>query len=121
MVKFIVNNKSLIAQKEIDDILLDINGLKFAEIWIEGHEKGKLCVLMNNTRVFFMYLKSDESSYLIFDENESEDYNEDFLLSNGQIDEYPKNMTVDREVANDIIRCYYLSGKRYDNINWVEG
>jgi hypothetical protein len=123
MIKLIINDKDkdLKTLTEVDNAILSIANLKSAEIWLEGYNEKKLCILLNETRAFFMYLDEEESSYMVYDESESEDDYEDFLLSNGQLDEYPKAMTVDRNNINDAIKHYYNTGQRFKDMNWIEG
>ena len=45
---------------------------------------------------------------------------ENFILSNGQMDEYPTENLVDKSDANEAIREYFKSGKMLESLNWIE-
>ncbi|WP_299434706.1 hypothetical protein [uncultured Maribacter sp.] len=96
---------------------------EFSEICLYKNDKSSLTVLTNKIekKVFLMFqdLEKDISYVPKISENSSELY-VDFLLSNGQKDEYPANWLVDFELAKKSILEYYKNGQMWNGINWNE-
>ena len=114
------------ATRDIDSIadrnafLSELKGLSSAEIWLEGPEGSKLCILINASRCFVMHMENEDEYYVTFDKNEEKDQYEDFVLANGQLDEYPKNMTVKKENLNSVVTHFFESQSRAESLSWVK-
>ncbi|WP_291728591.1 hypothetical protein [Bernardetia sp.] len=76
------------------------------ELWIEKNEEDKLCILLNETRIYLMYLKENES-LVIFQESKKHNHQtEEFTLSNGQLDEYHLYNTLQRNKLEKVIKIF---------------
>jgi hypothetical protein len=118
MITFTLNSKPCSLSNGIADTL---SLIEKGEIWMEGHDEKKICVLLNESRAFVMYLPDNGGdSYSVVDKDEPEDEFEEFVLSNGQEDEYPKTMTVDKDTMIKILEHYYKTGNQYQGVQWVE-
>lgn len=98
-----------------------IQGTQFAEIWLQ-HETGQwLGVLINRNRAMLIYGRFEGdpgfSSRSSPEENESEELVE-FILSNGQRDEYRASWTVSTELALRGIVYLFTHGQPVPWITW---
>jgi hypothetical protein len=73
----------------------------------------------NKAFLMFQDLEND-ICYTPLNAEKSSDLYVDFLLSNGQMDEYPRNWLVDIKLVEKAISEYYKNGQMWDGINWVE-
>jgi hypothetical protein len=106
---------------EIENYLSKLENMNSAEVRI-GFDERELCILINKERAFFMFLEDkDGTNYVSYDKNEAEHPAEDFLLSNGQLDEYPKNMTKPKKIIFEVAKQFWQNGERHNKINWIEG
>ncbi len=74
------------------NMLKEIEHREFNEIWISGHGQSNFSLLTNKNSAFVMYLREEGDSGFSSrsSQQDSIEY-EEFMLSNGQLDEYPKN------------------------------
>jgi len=123
MIKFLVNNSVILVKSEMDLIgeLEKLRNDQFCEIWISGFGDSSLTVLMNQDKAFVMYLRNeDDGGFNSLNSEIETDEMMDFLLSNGQMDEYPLNFLVDKEFAEKALLEYYKSGEMWNGIKWLE-
>ena len=125
MTNCIFNNKEIEINSESELSSLMKSGMEneFSEICFYEKDKTSLTVLTNKIekKAFLMFQDLEEEiSYVpIISKNPSELY-VDFLLSNGQMDEYPKNWLVDFELAKKSIIEYFINRQMWNGINWNE-
>jgi len=123
MIKFSINNTDfeLKTEQSLNEKLTILKKNKFNEIWISGFAKSSLTVLTNSKKAFLMYLRNEDDAGFnsVSSENET-DESMDFLLSNGQMDEYPLHFLVDIDLAEKAILKYYESGEMWNGIAWIE-
>ncbi len=125
MIKISINDKEfeVKSESELIEYFDDSLKFKFVEIWISGHGEATLATLINSEK---------KKAFLMFQDLENEEYfnsvelkgnnnlTMDFLLCNGQMDEYPVNWVVDIEKAKESVLEYYASGKMWNGIEWME-
>lgn len=101
-----------------------VRGRQFAEVWLDVSENGPaLAMLVNGERAWLMYLRDREGDPGLSSRNPdfsgpSEALME-FVLDNGQLDEYPIAWTLSTEQA--IAACEYFvatRGGRSPEIVW---
>lgn len=93
----------------------------YQEYSMSGHGERSLLVLFNPQKAMAIYFNyPGDSGFSTNNPNGAEDVLQDFLLSNGQRDEYPESMLIDHRPAHDILRYYLLKGDRYADVVWVE-
>lgn len=118
------DNQTVVSNSnELIKLLGSLDSREAFEVWIEQENKNSLCILANPSRLFCMYLENHEDgrSLVSFDKHSSKGLYENFKLSNGQLDEYPKNKTVDRKLLSDIFLTFYDKGALTDKVTWSEG
>ena len=120
--KILIKDKTYIlnSKEDIDKIIEKLNSFN-GEIWVEYTEESKICILLNATRIYLMYL-NDDSSFVVLDKN-IDDFNltEEFILSNGQIDEYPLYQTISRKRLNEIIDMFIKKQDKFiESFEWLE-
>ncbi len=119
--KILIKDKTYIlnSKEDIDKIIEKLNSFN-GEIWVEYTEESKICILLNATRIYLMYL-NDDSSFVVLDKN-IDDFNltEEFILSNGQIDEYPLYQTISRKRLNEIIDMFIKKQDKFiESFEWL--
>ncbi len=123
MIKLLVNNSTIQVKSEMELIreFEKLRNDRFCEIWISGFGDASLTILMNQDKAFMMYLRNeDDSGFNSLDSEIETDEMMKFLLSNGQMDEYPLNFLVDKELAGKALLEYYKSGEMWNGIKWLE-
>lgn len=121
MIKVTINNQAYHPSNMIDleQLLNDCVHLDFMEIWIEGFDESSLCVMTNKEKAFLMYLRySGDCGFSSRNSVVDSDKFCDFKLSNGQIDSYPENWTVDKELGFESLKEYFRTGERDAKISW---
>src|SRR4029453_14880055 len=95
--------------------------VQFAEIWLQRDTGQWLGVLINSSRAMLVYGRFEGdpgfSSRTSPEESESEELVE-FVLSNGQHDDYPAFWTVSTEVALRAIVYLFTNGQPAPWITW---
>ncbi|MEJ1241059.1 hypothetical protein WBG78_23125 [Chryseolinea sp. T2] len=93
----------------------------FQEIWIEGHGESALCVITNATSVFLMYLRHEgDSGFRSNNVFGNESKEQEFRLSNGQVDLYPESWLIDKRNMESALMAYFDSGTMDTSIDWVK-
>lgn len=95
------------------------NGEQYKEIWLEGPTKQSICALINGNIGWLMYLRFEGDAGLSsrnLSENSKE--NVEFILSNGQCDEYPKNWTYPLEILKEALFSFIDNGELPKQIEW---
>lgn len=120
--KILIENKTYTpnSREDIDKIIEKLNSLN-GEVWVEYTEESKICILLNNSRIYLMYLHNDRS-FVVLDKNINNfSLIEEFVLSNGQIDEYPLYQTISREKLNNIIQSFIINQDTFiNNFDWIK-
>jgi len=123
MGKLTINEEDIVISNKTDliEVLNSLEEKEKSEIWIEKDDRECLTILINKSRLFSMYLKDyeDGESITCFDETTSKESFENFYLSNGQLDEYPRCKTVDRKFLSDIFLTFYEKGVLTNQIKWI--
>lgn len=83
------------------------------EIWIEYTEEIKLCLLLNQERIYLMYL-NNEDYWTASDESVKDNsLVEEFILENGQVDEYFLKETLPRKSLFTIIEKFVTNPSNF--------
>jgi hypothetical protein len=91
-----------------------------AELWVERPE-GRVCALVSGDRGWLMWLRSDHDPGL---SSRNPAYTGPaeatlpFLLSNGQVDQYPASWTLPTGRVAAALECFARSGLMPDDIGW---
>lgn len=107
----------------LEQALLDARTLAQCELWLtmaEDAEQGPaLCMLRNGGNAWLMYLSGqDDLSFHSLGDEEA-DGTCSYLLSNGQVDEYPEAWCVDVEQCQRaFISFFKTGGARLAGIAW---
>lgn len=122
MTLFIGDRKIEVTSRDhLISMLEEIVNTRFNEVWIEGKAQSKLCVMTNESKAFFMYLRFDgDSGFRSNNRFADIDQLQAFKLSNGQTDEYPETWLADKDKVRDVILTYYDTGNMASAIEWVE-
>lgn len=91
------------------------------ELWISIPEGPSIAMLRNGDHAWLMYLREPGDSGLRSIGNEAALGNERYLLSNGQMDEYPLAWCIPLEECYRALAYFYVNaGARYDRLRWHE-
>ena len=107
----------------LEQALLEARALAQCELWLtmaEDAEQGAaLCMLRNGGNAWLMYLSGqDDLSYHSLGDEEAEGTCS-YLLSNGQVDEYPEAWCVDLEQCQRAFTAFLKTGgARPSGIAW---
>lgn len=87
-----------------------------AEVWLEDSESGTLLLLSHGREAFLMHLYVGEG--WTTRAAEAEETAGGFILSNGQVDEFPSSWVVPLQQAMDALLHFSLHGERAPGLNW---
>lgn len=106
---------------DIQELKLQINKLKgFQEILISGHGETTMLILLNPLFALLSFFRYEgDHGFLAIKSLEKSEVTEEFILSNGQKDEYPKNILIEREIGILAIPYYFKSGQMLPEIDWI--
>lgn len=119
----ILNNQ----QCAIDSILQltcqleTVSQCEFIEIWLNEINGAALCVLVNRDKAFLMFLRAEGDSGFTSrdpDYSGSADSQIEFLLANGQRDEYSAQWCVSITEAIKAVYYFFESGQKSPLIFW---
>ena len=95
-------------------------GEKWSEMCVEHPNGASLICLCSSDRSVLVYTPCDEhcgySSRAAEGDGDKEILR--FVLSNGQVDEYPRDMTVQRGVASRAVQYFIETGTRSHCVQW---
>lgn len=118
---YINNNKySVVSIPQLVAIIKQYESVVYKEISLFD-DQTSLLVVMNKIHslcVFFTDVNGGDSMHSFNPDGNNNNYDE-FILSNGQRDEYSEDMLIDNEMAYQALYYYLEWGKAYDKITWV--
>ncbi len=120
--KILIEDKTYIldSKEDLERMIEKLNSFN-GEIWLEYTEESKICILLNSSRIYLMYL-NDDSPFVVLDKN-IDDFSltEEFILSNRQIDEYPLYQTISRDILNRVVQTFIVNQDRLTNdFEWIK-
>lgn len=93
----------------------------FVDYSFSGHGETTVLLLRNSTHSFAIYLKYDgDAGFTTHDPKGTSTEMKDFMLTNGQKDEYPTALLVDNKDGLEILKFYLLTGEMYPGVDWRE-
>ncbi|KFF02809.1 hypothetical protein IX38_12625 [Chryseobacterium luteum] len=123
MLNLTLNEKkySVTTLAQLDRIFKYSQDIQYVEFSFSGHHETAILLLKNLTYSFAIYLKFDEDTgFTTHNSKGKDDEMQDFVLTNGQKDEYPTSQLVDNKDGLEILKYYLLTGKMYPDIEWRE-
>lgn len=94
-----------------------------AELWLNRVDGAALCVLVNRDQAWLMFLQSEgDAGFSSRNPNDagSPDAKVEFLLSNGQWDEYPVQWCIATAEALQAMRYFFEQGEKSPLVAWHE-
>ena len=94
---------------------------QFKEIWVNSEDEQSMCALINGEYGWLMYLKEEGDTGLTSrnpNYNGCDNKTMKFMLSNGQIDEYPMAWVLSVELVNDALTYFEKTHQLPDFIIW---
>ena len=92
---------------------------QFKEIWLKGENGESLCALINGDIGWLMYLRFEgDAVFSSRNPNISSEEDIEFMLSNGQIDIYPKNWTYHINILREAMESFLKDGKIPHQVEW---
>jgi len=125
-VQFILDNRAvpITTVEELRKLLEQVHQQQFSEVWLDAGEEGPaLAMLVNGVHAWLMYLRHHDGDPGFSSRNPRytgpAQASMQFLLSNGQMDEYPVALTLPLEEACAACEYFVLSqGGRSPAITW---
>jgi hypothetical protein len=91
------------------------------ELWISRNDGPSLTMLRNGDHALLMYLRFDGDSGVVSKGDQQKRGVCSYVLSNGQIDEYPLSWCVNLEECYKAFAYFFVNdGARYDFMAWQE-
>jgi hypothetical protein len=116
-----LNNKEneIRSELELSDFLDKIDSNRNVEAWIMSPNSQSLCLLKSGNNTFLMYLRYPEDEGFVSDSKLEISDTEEFILGNGQVDEFPLSWCIDKEWAYKAFAYFYVNeGEQSPHINW---
>jgi hypothetical protein len=123
VIEIMLNGRSLeAASLEQLDVYFDlVNAVPQFELWVSVPEGPSMCMLRNGQSAWLMYLRGSGDSGFRSCGEPGRLGDENFVLNNGQVDEYPLSWCIDLEQCYKAIAYFYLNdGARPECITWHE-
>ena len=107
--------------EELDAALDRFDAQEKFELWASEDEGPSLCVLRNGVHAFLMYLRSPEDSGFVSSGKTAANGTVEYLLSNGQLDEYPASWCIPVEQCYKALAYFFVNeGQRPEWLAWHE-
>ncbi|TDK66400.1 Imm1 family immunity protein [Sapientia aquatica] len=91
------------------------------EIWANVQNGPAMCMLRSGSNSFLMYLREAGDSGFTSRGTQDQVGNTTYLLSNGQLDDYPRSWSIDVEQCYKAISYFFVNGgTKPDWIHWHE-
>lgn len=104
---------------ELSEWFESIDSTENVEAWIVSTEETSLCMLKNVKDVFLMYLRYPGDVGFVSGSQDVESEMTEFLLANGQTDEYPLSWCIDKEMAYKAMVYFFVNaGDQSPHIAW---
>ncbi|WP_343565688.1 hypothetical protein [Sphingobacterium sp.] len=106
---------------ELKTVVVQFHETEFVEYTLSGHDESSIILLKNSTHSFAIYLRfNGDAGYTTHNPKGTTSEMKDFILTNGQRDEYPTALLVDNKDGLEILQFYLLTGEMYPGIKWQE-
>jgi hypothetical protein len=100
-----------------------VRATQFSEVWLRRADATSLAILVNRRSAWLTYFRDDGGqsfSSRNADYAGPDDATMEFLLSNGQMDEYPVAYTIPTSEALRAAEHYFRTGERSPRVTWEE-
>lgn len=107
--------------RELHDLLLNVGGSHYTEIWVDHGDFPAICSLINGDRGWLMYLRYDGDAGFSTRNPEYAGPVEstvDYLLGNGQRDEYPASWTMPIHRIFEALEWFAANKTSPTEISW---
>jgi immunity protein Imm1 of predicted polymorphic toxin system len=94
---------------------------QFKEVWLKSDSGASMCMLRNGDRAWLMFLRDSDGDPGLSSRNPGlakDKSSTRFLLSNGQMDEYPTSWTLPIDVACRAMEAFFSTGSYPDDVTW---
>jgi len=109
------------SELEFSEYLDQIDSTENVEAWIMSSSESSLCLLKKQDYTFLMYLRFPTDSGFVSDSQSNNSNSVEFIMANGQVDEYPLSWCIDKEWAYKALAYFYVnSGEQSPHIKWQE-
>ncbi|WP_243614053.1 Imm1 family immunity protein [Shimia aestuarii] len=112
---------SLAGVEEAERLLASHGHTDDLEIWVSEGNGSSLCALLNRQYGWLMFLRFEGDAGFSSRNplrEQSEGPKEAFVLSNGQVDNFPSSWTMDRKMVFDALLEFVASGQRPSKVDW---
>lgn len=93
----------------------------FVEYTLRGHDETAILLVRNSTQSLAIYLKyNGDLGFTTYNPKGTSLEMKEFILTNGQKDEYPTSFLVDNKDGLEILKFYLLTGEMYQGVEWRE-
>lgn len=95
------------------------NGEQYKEIWLVGPNEQSICALINGNCGWLMYLRFEgDAGYSSRNPSEISGDNIEYILSNGQLDKYPKKWAYPIEIIKEALFSFLDDGALPKQVEW---
>jgi hypothetical protein len=120
-VTFNDQTQSIASVEELGGLLDQFNKTDQFELWLSVENGPSICMLRNGENSWLMYLRFSGDSGFVSQAKESKPGSASYLLSNGQVDEYPLAWCINVEQCYKALAYFFVNeGARPDWVSWHE-
>ena len=106
-------------EEEMDLFLCEVESSSNAEVWLYSDLGSSICMLKNGSYMFLMFLEHIEDEGVVSSGDSNTDDMVEFVLANGQVDQYPKSWCIEAELAlKGLAYFYFNNGIKSEYIEW---
>lgn len=116
-----LNNKEykLRTEEELSEYLEEVDSTDNVEAWITSQSGSSICLLKAQDRTFLMYLRYLGDVGFVSHSDSDVQESIEFLMANGQADEYPLSWCIEKEWAYKALAYFFVNtGEQSPHINW---
>jgi len=120
-VTFNDHTQSVVSVEQLGGLLDQFNSTDQFELWLSIETGPSVCMLRNGKNAFLMYLRFSGDSGFVSQAEESKPGSASYVLSNGQVDEYPLAWCVNVEQCYKVLAYFFVNdGAKPDWVSWYE-
>jgi hypothetical protein len=113
--------QSIASVEEFSGLLDQFKNTNQFELWLSIENGPSICMLRSGENAWLMYLQFSGDSGFVSQAKESKPGSASYVLSNGQVDEYPLAWCIYVEQCYKVLAYFFVNeGAKPDWVSWHE-